>query len=289
MDFTKSFVRDKNPCAEGFRWYLRHHKDGSDYQQVLDDLVRDGRVADACWLLDKLGPTHTVLQLDRLECDAIVYAGTIEVRGSIEAGSLVRAGGAIRCGGTIRAGAEVIAGDDLKAEGGVNCGGELRCGGSLVSGWHLTVGGRLQAGEVKAGGDLRCAGALAVAGAALVKGDLLVDGDCTAEALSVRGRVQTAGSLRVTQGLIGDAGVDCGMHLEAGWGIRSRADIVAAGAIRSGEGLEAGGAIRAGEGYGVFAGLCVQRDEWPTSARVSAQCRPAGLVSGCWTEPHHAH
>ena len=93
MDFTKDFIRSKNPCADGFRWYLRNHRDGSDYQQVLDDLVRDGRVEDACWLLDKVGPSNTVLKLDHLACDAIVHAGSIEVRGSIEAGTLLRAGG----------------------------------------------------------------------------------------------------------------------------------------------------------------------------------------------------
>ena len=86
MDFTKDFIRSKNPCAEGLRWYLRHHRAGSDYQQVLDHLVRDGRVDDARWLLDKVGPSNTVLRLDALDCDAIVFAGTIEVRGSIDVG-----------------------------------------------------------------------------------------------------------------------------------------------------------------------------------------------------------
>ena len=56
MDFTKDFVRAKNPCADGFRWYLRHHRNGSEYQQVLDHLVRDGRVEDACWLLKTSAP-----------------------------------------------------------------------------------------------------------------------------------------------------------------------------------------------------------------------------------------
>jgi hypothetical protein len=282
MDFTKSFIRAKNPCADGFRWYLRHHRDGSGYQQVLDDLVRDGRVQDACWLLDQVGPTHTVLRLDHLVCDALVFAGRIEVRGSIEAGALLRAGGAIRCGGTLRAGGDVLAGDDVRAEGGLHCDGQLHCKESLLSDWHVHVAGRLQAGDLKVGGDLRCA-RLVVAGPALVKGDLDVGGDCTAKALSVRGDVRTAGSLRAGQGLICDGAIACGLHLDAGWGVKAGGDIVAAGAIRAGEGLEAGGAIRAGDGYGVFAGLCVQRGEWETSARVVARARPAGLTSGCWS------
>jgi cytoskeletal protein CcmA (bactofilin family) len=283
MDFTKSFIKAKNPCAEGFRWYLRHHRDGSDYQQVLDDLVSAGRIEDACWLLDKVGPANTVLQLDRLECNALVFAGTVEVRGSIDVDSVLRAGGSIRCGGTLRAGREIVAGDDVKAAGGVNCTGDVRCQGSLLADWHSNIGGSLRAGELKVGGSLSCTGSMTVAGAALCKGDLLVGADCTAKALSVRGKVQTSGYLRIWQGLICDASADCGGHLDAGWGIKSGGEVVAAGAIRAGESIEANGEIRAGTGYGVFAGLCVQSEDWDTSARVTARTRPASLMSGFWT------
>ncbi|GAB3757557.1 hypothetical protein GCM10028796_01870 [Ramlibacter monticola] len=34
MDFTKSLVRLKNPCAEGFRGYAGHYRHGADYQQA---------------------------------------------------------------------------------------------------------------------------------------------------------------------------------------------------------------------------------------------------------------
>jgi hypothetical protein len=40
MDPIKDFVKAKRPCAEGFRWFLRHHHDGSDYQPLLDVLMR---------------------------------------------------------------------------------------------------------------------------------------------------------------------------------------------------------------------------------------------------------
>jgi hypothetical protein len=124
---------------------------------------------------------------------------------------------------------------------------------------------------------------MTVDGAVFARGDLLAGGDCTARALSVRGQVGTAGSMRVREGLIADAGVACGMHLDAGWGVKAGGDIVAAGAIRAGESLESGGHIRAGQGYGIFAGLCVQREEWETSARVGARSKPEALVSGFWT------
>lgn len=283
MDFTKSFIKSKNPCADGFRWYLRHHQSGSDYQQVLDGLVAAGRVDDACWLLDKVGPANTVLRVDHLECDALVFAGTVEVRGGIDVDTVLRAGGSIRAGGALRAGGKVLAGEDIRAPGGIHAGGDLQCGGSLIADWHSAIEGSITAAELKVGGRLACTGALTVAGGALVKGDLQVGGDCSAKALSVRGSVRTGGVLRTAQGLICDAGADCGGHLEAGSGIKCGGDITAGGAIRAGESIEADGEILPGLGYGVFAGLCVQQDEWDSSARVTARRRPARLMSGFWT------
>ncbi|RYY93768.1 MAG: hypothetical protein EOO24_26125 [Comamonadaceae bacterium] len=280
MDFTKSFVKSKNPCADGFRWYLRHHREGSDYQQVLDALVAEGRVGDACWLLDKVGPANTVLELDHLECDALVFAGSIVVRGSVEVGGTLRVGG------------------------GIHCDGPVRCGATLVADWHSDVGGSLAAGALKVMGDLRCGGPLAVAGAVSVRGDLQVAGDCGAGSLAVRGVLDAGGAVRSTQGLVCGSGLACGGHVDAGWGIKCGADVVAAAAIRAGESIEAGGEIQAGPGYGVFAGLCVQAQDWDTSARVTAATRPARLMSGFWTggadngnrlpastatERHHAH
>ena len=57
MQLTKKFVKAKNPCAGGYKWFLRDHNGQGDYQAVLDALVADGRVGDACWLLDQFGPT----------------------------------------------------------------------------------------------------------------------------------------------------------------------------------------------------------------------------------------
>jgi len=113
MDLTKSFVKDKRPCADGFRWFLRHHADGSDYQPLLDALVSAGRVDDACWLLTQFGPTDGVLRVDTIDAEAIVFAGTLEVQGNIEVASIVRAGRAIHAGGGIRAGQSIIAGEEI--------------------------------------------------------------------------------------------------------------------------------------------------------------------------------
>ena len=45
MTLTRTFLRGKSPCADGFRWFVRHHHEGDDYQSVLDGLVRAGRVS----------------------------------------------------------------------------------------------------------------------------------------------------------------------------------------------------------------------------------------------------
>jgi hypothetical protein len=289
MDFTKDLVRSKSPCAEGFRWYVRHRRDGADYQEVLDALVDAGRVDDACWLLDKFGQTSAVLKLDQLDCSALVFAGTLEVDGSAEVQTVLRAGGSIRCGGTIRAGHAIVAGDALRAAGGVHCDGEIQCEGSLVAGGHVRLGGGLRAGDIKVSGSVDCMGPLLTRGAASVGGDLLVGGDCSARGLDVYGWLQVSGSLRVDEGVISRGGVDCGMHLEAARGIRSGGDVQAGGAIRAGESIQAAGEIRAGRGYGVFAGLGVQRENWESSARVSARRKPEGLLSGLWVGPGESH
>ena len=110
MEFTKKFLRAKSPCADGFRWFSRHVEDGSGYQQALDTLVSAGRVGDACWLLSQFGPTSEVLSVDRLEADAIVFAGTLEVRGNVDVSGVLQVGRSLRAGGGLRAGESIVVG-----------------------------------------------------------------------------------------------------------------------------------------------------------------------------------
>ena len=119
MEFTKKFLRAKSPCADGFRWFSRHVEDGTGYQEALDTLVNAGRVEDACWLLGQFGPTNAVLEVDALEAEAIVFAGTVEVRGSIDVATVIQAGRSIRAGGGLRAGSSIVAGEDIRVGGGV--------------------------------------------------------------------------------------------------------------------------------------------------------------------------
>ena len=75
MVLTRSFVRAKRPCTDGFRWFVRQFGEGGNYQDLLDTMVAAGRVGDACWLLEQFGPTDEVRVVDAIEADAVVFAG----------------------------------------------------------------------------------------------------------------------------------------------------------------------------------------------------------------------
>ena len=122
MEFTTRFLRAKSPCANGFRWFVRNVEDGSGYQQALDTLVAAGRVDDACWLLTQFGPTNEVLSLDSVDAEALVFAGTLEVRGGIDVDSVLQTGRSIRAGGGIRAGRAIVAGEDVRVAGSIHSG-----------------------------------------------------------------------------------------------------------------------------------------------------------------------
>lgn len=283
MDVTTSFVRAKNPCADGFRWFLRNHRDGSDYQQLLDSLVEAARVEDACWLIDQFGATHTVIAVDFLEADAVVFAGAIEARRGIDIGGKLRAGRAIRSGGSVQATGDLVAGEDIRAAGVIRSGGKLQAGTDVYAPWGLGAGGAVHiGGNLKVGGDVECESDLTVSGSATITGDLVVRGDLVVDkGFKVSGAIVVDGSIRAGQG-IECASLRSGSHVEAAWGIRAQSSITAGGAIRAGESIASGDEVRAGEGYGIFAGLCVAQLAWESSARVSARCRPAALMSGWW-------
>ncbi len=284
IDFTRNFIRSKSPCADGFRWFLRNHHPGSNYQHVLDTLVDAGRVDDACWLLDQLGPTNTLLQVDFLSAEAVVFAGTIEARRGIDVGAVLRAGRSIRSGGGIAAGSALVAGDELRSRGAIRAGGRIATGGDVHAEWGVEAGGRFECGgNLKSAGLVTAREGLRVEGDASVRDDLLVEGDLECgKALRVTGRIAASGDLRVASGIECGVAVEAGRHLDAGLGIRASGPISAGGAIRAGESIWTEGELSAGPGYGVYAGLAVALDAWESSAAVTARTRPAHLLSGHW-------
>lgn len=284
MQLTKKFVKAKNPCAGGYKWFLRDHNGQGDYQAVLDALVADGRVGDACWLLDQFGPTDAVLKLDSLDATAIVFAGTLEVRMGINVDTVVRAGRSIITGGGIRAGETIMAGENITAAANIACGGNVRAGGDISADWGIEVATQLDCGgNLRAKWDI-CAGQdLAVTGHLHAGQDIQVQGAIKCgQGIKTGGDVRAEKEINAGCGIQAGGAIHCGDHLASGWGMIAGADIRAQGAIRAGEGLQAEGHIQAGDGHGVYAGLSVRLDAWSVCARVVAQALPAQLVSGHW-------
>src|SRR5690606_13945152 len=290
MQLTKNFVKAKNPCASGYKWFLRDHHGQGDYQAVLDALVADGRVDDACWLLDQFGPTDNVLVLDSIDAAAIVFAGTLVARRGICVDTVVRAGARIVSGAGVRAGSAIVAGGNIEAQGSIVCDGDIRAGGDVQAGWGIAAGARLDCGgvlraawDIRTGQDAHAAGTV-LAGQGLDIGGALRGG----QGIKTGGDLRAQAAVTAARGIQAAGEIVCGDHLEAGWGIKAGGDVIADGAIRVGEGIEAGGRILAGPGHGVYAGLRVRMDAWEVSARVSASVPPAVLVSGYWvTNPAH--
>lgn len=56
-------LKAKRSCASGYRWFARRFNSPAEYQSVIDALVADGRIEDACWLLDHFGSISAVLAI----------------------------------------------------------------------------------------------------------------------------------------------------------------------------------------------------------------------------------
>lgn len=292
MDFTKKFVKAKSPCADGFRWFLKHYRDGGNYQELLDALVEDGRVNDACWLLNQFGPTDAVRVVDNIDALGVVFAGNLHVRGNVDVDALVRTGRSLYVDGGVRAGHAELPG----LEQGVFVGEELRCGGGLMVKGSVLVGGAVRVGwgtdiqgTLRCDSDLRiqwglnCSGVVDVRGSLAVGHELDVQDDVRCgESIQAGGEVSVEGCLRAGHGVVAGRSLRCAMHIEAGWGVKAGHDIRADGSIQAGEGVYAGGVITTGSGYGVFAGLAVHADTWDTGACVVSARKPERLMSGHW-------
>lgn len=125
MDLTQHFIKTKQPCADGFRWFLRHHKDGSSYQDLLDALVDAGRVNDACWLLDQFGTTNETLTLDHLDRRHRVRGFVAVAADSFRASSGISAGAQINCAMHLEAGWGIRDGESIHARGAIRSGESL--------------------------------------------------------------------------------------------------------------------------------------------------------------------
>lgn len=282
MELTQNFLRGKNPCAMGYRWFVRNNLSGGDYQAAMDTQVAAGRIEDARWLLQNFGPTHAVLEVDHLEADNLVFAGTVIVHGDVRVSGLLMVGRSLQVAGGIRAG-KLEVGEDIHSGGAIFCTEQLQAGGSIKAAWSVDVQGDVHAQELRTGWELRCGGQVELQGGAHIGQDVQVQGGLRCgKGLRAGDGIAVQGLLDVGNGIATGADLDCGNHIQAGWGILARGDIRAACSIRTGETLQAEGEISAGPGYGVFAGMNVQMDAWADCAWVRALRKPQGLVSGHW-------
>ncbi|EGJ10750.1 hypothetical protein [Rubrivivax benzoatilyticus] len=283
MEISTTALRAKRSCASGYRWFARRFTSAAEYLKVIDALVDDGRVDDACWLIDRFGPVDTVRVLDELSAPAFAFPGSLQVRHGVDVDTVLRVGGSLSAGGGVRAGTLLVVDADLRCGGGLQA-ERLRCGGDVVAGWSVEAHGSLVCrGDLRVQGDLGCVGALTVGGTLVVAGDLEVGGhaDC-GKSLRAGGHVVCGEGLKVGHGVQAAGDVRSGVHLDAGWGVVAGGDIVAEGAIRAGESLVAGGEVRSGDGYGVHAGSSVRREAWSSCGRVVSRTRPGELRSGAW-------
>lgn len=282
MELTQNFLRGKNPCAMGYRWFVRNNLAGGDYQTAMDTQVAAGRVEDARWLLENFGSTNSVLELEHLEADNFVYAGTLIVHGDVRVPGQLLVGRSLQAGGGIRAG-KLEAGEDIQCGGAIFAAELLQAGGSIKAAWSVEVEGELRAEDLRCGWELSGGSHVKLKGNAHIGQQVQVQGDMhCGKGLKAGGAIEVQGLLDVGHGIAGNDDILCGNHIQAGWGIKAQGDIRAACSIRSGETLQADGEIAAGPGYGVFAGMNVQMQAWPDCAWVRALKKPEALISGFW-------
>lgn len=224
MELTQNFLRGKNPCAMGYRWFVRNNLAGGDYQAAMDTQVAAGRVEDARWLLENFGSTNSVLELEHLEADNFVYAGTLIVHGDVRVPGQLLVGRSLQAGGGIRAG-KLEAGEEIQCGGAIFAAELLQAGGSIKAAWSVEVEGELRAEDLRCGWELSVGGHVKLKGNAHIGQEVQVQGDMhCGKGLKAGGAIEVQGLLDVGHGIAGNDGILCGNHIQAGWGIKALGD-----------------------------------------------------------------
>ena len=169
---TREHLKQLGACEAGMDFFDRIYPDGkAEYQDMLDKAVVGGHTDYAIWLLDKVGPTEDVLEVEEIRSKDldIVFAGRIFAKlwilvrrlitgWGIEAGCGIKAGEGIEAGWGIKAGCGIEAGWGIKAGCGIEagCGIKAGCGIEaglgIEAGWGIKAGCGIEAGRgIKAG------------------------------------------------------------------------------------------------------------------------------------------
>jgi len=122
---TRDRLAQLGACKSGMDFFDKTYPDGqAEYQDMLDKAVTGGHTDYATWLLDKIGPTEDILEVEEInekELD-IVFAGRI----FIKLGVVVR---------------RLIAGKGIKAGKGIEAGWGIEAGLGIEAGWGIEAGG----------------------------------------------------------------------------------------------------------------------------------------------------
>ena len=125
---TRDHLAQLGACKSGMDFYDRTYPDGkAEYQDMLDKAVAGGHTDYATWLLEKVGPTEDVLEVEEInskELD-IVFAGRVFAK----LGIIVR---------RLIAGLGIEAGYGIKAGYGIEAG----CGYGIYAGLRVKVTNR---------------------------------------------------------------------------------------------------------------------------------------------------
>ena len=131
---------------------------------------------------------------------------------------------------------------------------DIKAGDGIVVGESIDAGYNIQAGRgIKAGCSIE-------AGWGIEAGE----------------GIKAKYSIKASKGIKAEHGIDAGCNIKANCNIEAGCD------IEAGKGIKAGWGIEAGCGYGIFAGLNVKVSDWYKYAIVTAQNKPANLMTGFW-------
>ena len=123
---TRDHLAQLGACKSGMGFFDKTYPEGkAEYQDMLDKAVAGGHTDYAAWLLEKVGPTEDVLEVEEInskELD-IVFAGRIFAKLGIIVRRLI-AGLGIKAGEGIEAGLGIEAGWGIEAGEGIKAGWE---------------------------------------------------------------------------------------------------------------------------------------------------------------------
>ena len=117
MKITTKILQEKQACSSGVEKFIEHFPSGeAEYQDVLDKLAELNDVSNADWLIQTIGKTDAVLEINgNVERTNLFFAGSIKATGYISVDLYLIAGGGIEAGCDIKAGCGIKAGDGIKS------------------------------------------------------------------------------------------------------------------------------------------------------------------------------